>query len=84
MNLRDKNGQTVLWEAVRVGNFEAVKWLVNHGAELNFTALENGFEISLIERALIAKEAHSLQIIEFLKRKMLIYEEQFEDEETLL
>jgi ankyrin repeat protein len=42
LNKRGSHGRTLLWEATRWGKLEAVKWLVEQGAEVDATGCYNG------------------------------------------
>jgi len=79
IDLVDKSGQTALWESVKLGNFSAVKWLIDHGAQINFVAQETGSKLTLLERSLASKEPQSKKISEFIKRKIYSTDEEEED-----
>ena len=73
VDLKDKQGATALWEAVRTANYKAVKLLVKMGADIHLTAKENGIECTLYQRAKYAAKIHpkqGSQVLSFLKKLM--------------
>ena len=74
VNLKDRLGQTALWEAVRTCNYRAVKFLIKNGADIHVRARENGFDSTLYQRSLSSSRVHKKEgkKIVFLLQKLMV------------